>query len=106
MEQLKEGDKIRIISKDGEACSTRVLHGDKDLYYVTGVKIDITPGAHIKADLEMISLVLDIEATVGEIIDSNPKLNEVKKIVDAGIDRNGSLDEFYNDVVRVFYPKG
>lgn len=103
---LQEGDKIKIISKDGQAYSTEIFHKGESLKWVSGINIKINPGEHIKADLVMISPVLDIEATVGAIIDSNPKLDEIRKIIEkAGNDLSESTSDDKSGIKAVALSK-
>lgn len=92
MKTIKEGDKIRIVCKDGDSNSASITHDGKELNYLTGCKIDISAGEQVKATLGMISPVIDAEATIIEIIDMNPKLEEIKRIINDMPDPDSDTD--------------
>ena len=95
MDEVKIGDKVRIVCPDGNSNNATVSIDGQALKWVTGVNIRISPDSFAKAELKMIAPVIDCEATITKIIDDNPKLNEIRKIIteaEAELKNSGSID--------------
>lgn len=81
MEELKTGDKIDIKCESGNVGDLEVFNGDIKVENISALHINADPRNGITASLSLISPVIDLkDVTISGIIDSNPKINEIKGI--------------------------
>ncbi len=80
--ELSVGDKIRIVCKDGHSSSAEIYHGDKRLDFITSIFMEIKTNELVKAKVELITPIIDLDnVEISEIIDSNPKIAKIQKIL-------------------------
>lgn len=107
---IEVGDKISVVCKNGHSSTAIISSEGRTLFAVEKAIIEISPNELVKAKLTVRSTKIATDAVISEINISNgeigEKLEKVKKIIDSGLDGTLPLGQIYDDLVKIFYPKG
>ncbi len=81
MEELKVGDKINIKCESGKVHELCISANGQKIDNVTSMQITADPKRGLRTILSLITPNINLKnVAISEIIDSNPKINEIKGI--------------------------
>lgn len=114
MSEIKVGDKVKIVCKNGDSSSTKIYHKGKRLDFVTSIQINISSDNNsAEAKIGVMTPVIELDnVKISEIMDHHPKVKSIEKIIgkmhmqkvsNKGLGISTDLSYFLDEIEKVIH---